>query len=381
MNSSDEELPQSIQDDAAAATMDILPTISKERYEKQYQHFENWRKEQGVTSLKEDVFLAYFLELSSKLKPNTLWSRYSMIKSVLKLRENVDLSRYFKLTAYLKKKNVGLLPKKALVFTKEHISTFMQAPDEMYLLIKVATIFGLAGACRRAELKDITIDNIQEKDTLVIVRIPDSKNHTQRSFVISEEVNNGDFLNLYKKYASMRPAHTPHRRFFLAYSKGRCTTQCVGVNTFGKMPSEIAAYLRLPNPECYTGHSFRRSSATFLADAGEEITNVKRLGGWKSTTVAESYLQESESHKKNLCNKILTLDADLPSSSSSNSQMVSEPRFSMISPSVTDLATASNTPSSSGNVTSLLKNQQLSSAINLQSASNCTFTININNNK
>ena len=64
------------------------------------------------------------------------------------------------------------------------------------------------------------------------------------------------------------------------------------------MPSEIAAYLHLPDPQTYTGHSFRRSSATFLADSGEEITNIKRLGGWKSTTVAEGYVEDSDMKKK-----------------------------------------------------------------------------------
>ncbi|KAJ8914382.1 hypothetical protein NQ315_017472 [Exocentrus adspersus] len=63
----------------------------------------------------------------------------------------------------------------------------------------------------------------------------------------------------------------PHKRFFVAYTRGKCTVQCVGVNTFGKIPSEIAAYLQLPNPQLYTGHSFRRSSASILANTGEGI--------------------------------------------------------------------------------------------------------------
>lgn len=67
--------------------------------------------------------------------------------------------------------------------------------------------------------------------------------------------------------------------FLYTTKNGKCTSQCVGINTLGKMPSEIAAFIGLTNPEQYIGHSFRRSAATILADSGEEITNIKRLGG------------------------------------------------------------------------------------------------------
>lgn len=354
MNSSDEELPEAILEAAGKANLDLLPDKSKERYEKQYAHFLSWCNEKGVKSFKEEVFLAYFADLSKVLKANTLWSRYSMIKSIVKIRQNIDISKFYKVTTFLKKKNIGCRPQKAEVFTKEDISKFMvTAPDETYLMIKVATIFGLAGACRRAELTQITVDNIEDKGNLIMVKITDSKNHSARSFVISQEVNNGTFLQLYRKYANLRPPITSHRRFFIKYTKGKCSAQCVGINNFGKMPSEIAAYLHLRNPERYTGHSFRRSSATFLADSGEEITNIKRLGGWKSTLVAEGYLEESEKRKENLCNKILSA----PSTSSSSTEL-----------------------SNQTTLQSSQLQQQLSSAINLQNAVNCSFTININNN-
>ena len=39
-------------------------------------------------------------------------------------------------------------------------------------------------------------------------------------------------------------------------------------NTLAKIPFEIATFLGLENPKTYTGHCFRRSSATSLADSG-----------------------------------------------------------------------------------------------------------------
>ena len=63
------------------------------------------------------------------------------------------------------------------------------------------------------------------------------------------------------------------------------------------MPRIIARFLKLPNPELYTGHCFRRSSVTQLANSGGDLTTIKRHGGWKSSTVAEGYIDTSESRR------------------------------------------------------------------------------------
>ncbi|CAH1375728.1 unnamed protein product, partial [Tenebrio molitor] len=94
------------------------------------------------------------------------------------------------------------------------------------------------------------------------------------------------------------------------------STQPVGINTFGKIPSDIAKYLGLTNPHEYSGHTFRRSSATILVDAGGDILSLKRHGGWKSTTVAESYVEESIANKISISNKILGIGENQPSTSS-----------------------------------------------------------------
>jgi len=44
----------------------------------------------------------------------------------------------------------------------------------------------------------------------------------------------------------------------------------------------------------YTTHCFCRSAATNLADAGVSFVNLKRHGQWKSDSVAESYIANSQ---------------------------------------------------------------------------------------
>ncbi|KAJ8914445.1 hypothetical protein NQ315_017542, partial [Exocentrus adspersus] len=48
-----------------------------------------------------------------------------------------------------------------------------------------------------------------------------------------------------------------------------------------------------------------RKSATILANAGATMDGIKRHGGWRSTTVAEGYVDESETTKKNVACLIL----------------------------------------------------------------------------
>lgn len=369
----EEELPDDVLEAANLANLELLPAKSKEKYERQYYAFEKWYEERNVKTLKEEVLLAYFFKLNKEFSPNTLWSKYSMLKSVLKIKKNVDIGKFHKLVAFIKKQNVGFQPKKSKIFSKEEISTFLnEASDDIYLLIKVATIFGLAGACRREELAKMKTSDIEDKGNLIVVKIQDSKNHTSRSFVISAEINDGKYLLFYRKYTALRPS-TAHQRFFVYYKRGKCTKQCVGINSFGKMPSEIAAFLRLPNPELYTGHSFRRSSATLLANSGEGLTDIKRLGGWKSSTVAEGYIEESTSYKKGLSNKILNCSPKEPDEMPSSSNAIQ--KVEMQTYTIPTL-TASSEPSSA------FPRNQLQSAINLHHATSCTFTISIvNNNK
>jgi hypothetical protein len=45
---------------------------------------------------------------------------------------------------------------------------------------------------------------------------------------------------------------------------------------------------------------------TLLANAGEGIIGVKQIEGWKSTSVAEQYIEDSVSNKIRLAEKVFT---------------------------------------------------------------------------
>lgn len=143
------------------------------------------------------------------------------------------------------------------------------------------------GACRGGELSDLTVDAVEDLGSLFLIKLPDTKTHRPRSFVIESE----DY-KLVKKYISLRPKDAKTSRFFLNYQKGRCTQQNIDKNKIGKMPQKIARWLGLEEQESYTGHSFRRSSTTVLAESAE-------------SQVAQGYIEDSLISKRKRYHEIM----------------------------------------------------------------------------
>lgn len=208
--------------------------------------------------------------------------------------------------AYLKGKSKFHSPKKSKTLEHEHIDKFLsEADDYKYLLHKVALIIGLFGACRCDELVKLSINDIDDRGTYLLVTLPNTKTNIVRKFTIIGDGYSVNIIDLYKKYVLLRPSKVSTSRFFLNYQKGKCTVQPVGINKISGFPKEIAMFLNLPNPEIYTGHSFRRTSATFLANGGGDLLALKQHGGWKSSSIAEGYVEESVSNKLNIAKKII----------------------------------------------------------------------------
>ena len=131
--------------------------------------------------LTENVLLAYFSDRSKSMKPTTLWSEYSMVRACLTVKENVGIKKHPKLLAFLKRNSAGFRSKKSKTLNRTLILEFLkEAPDSLYLMKKVVTIFGIAGACRRDELQNISIDDIEEAGSILIIKIPRSKTDKEK---------------------------------------------------------------------------------------------------------------------------------------------------------------------------------------------------------
>jgi hypothetical protein len=81
---------------------------------------------------------AYMRQLSERIKPSTLWTTYSMLRTTLSIKENVDISKFCKLRSFLKLKSSGYKSKKSCVLSSNQIKQFInEAPDNKFLFTKV----------------------------------------------------------------------------------------------------------------------------------------------------------------------------------------------------------------------------------------------------
>lgn len=138
MCNSDSDNPTESYETTNAVALNLLPEKSRQIYLKQYENFMKWCNTHNVKNFKEEVFLEYFQEKTKGLKSSTLWSTYSMLKSTIMVKNNIDISKFPKLIAFLKQQNVGYQAKKSAVFTQNDVKKFLtEAPDEKYLMWKV----------------------------------------------------------------------------------------------------------------------------------------------------------------------------------------------------------------------------------------------------
>ncbi|KAJ8672027.1 hypothetical protein QAD02_003286 [Eretmocerus hayati] len=252
--------------------------------------------------------------LPAKSQVFTLWSKYSMIKEMLLVKKNVDISNYSNLVGWIKNKNVGYIRKQAKVFTPTHIRTFLSnASDQAYLHLKVAVIMGLCGATRREEQYNMMIKHVVDKGTYYVVTLYDRKSNKDRIFTVNEP-----YYQIVQKYIKLRPPNAKTESFFLTYRDGKCYNQAIGLNTIGSFPKQVAEYLQLDEPERYTGHSLRRTSTTILAGTGASMSTLKRHGGWKNPSCVEGYIEESEDVRQSICNQIVGAVDQTPSTSLSD---------------------------------------------------------------
>ncbi|KAJ8932318.1 hypothetical protein NQ314_014754 [Rhamnusium bicolor] len=97
-------------------------------------------------------------------------------------------------------------------------------------------------------------------------------------------------------------------------------------NSIPNFSKKIRTFLKLKNIKGFTGHALGRIAATLLAKSSADVLQLKRLGGWKSSTVVESYVDCSVENKIKTATMMSTLpmSSDNSSSSSQNSVVIQQ---------------------------------------------------------
>ncbi|XP_044001775.1 uncharacterized protein LOC122848052 [Aphidius gifuensis] len=267
----------------------LVPDKSEKIYKRTYQHFKTWQLLKETSSADEKIILTYmqYLKDDKNYSPSSLWSVHTMLKKTLLAEEEIDISSFSKVSAYLKKQSIGCRSKKSKNLTAKEIEFFLNnAPNDEYLCIKAVSILALKGELRRTELTELKINNVEklisdQGTKLIKFNIPKTKTSEPKSFVIE-----GVYKKIIEKYMNLRPTATTSDRFFLKYHKQKCWNVPIGLNTIASFPRKVAEYLQLPDAETYTGHSWRITSTTLMADSEESKDDIERHGNWEPDEVA-----------------------------------------------------------------------------------------------
>jgi len=81
------------------------------------------------------------------------------------------------------------------------------------------------------------------------------------------------------------------------------TNSPLGINSLRNVGTQIAQWLieqgveLSHEPKAYTGHTWRRTSITWCADAGLSLPQIKAVSGHKSDTVVQGYIDKIRSSK------------------------------------------------------------------------------------
>lgn len=187
---------------------------------------------------------------------------------------------------------------------------------------------------RCKEITEVLIDDVEDLGDKYQISMNDTKNNYPGQFIIGSM-----FCETVKKYISLRPPDKFSDRFSIRYWAGKCYRQTIGRHTIGGISEQIATYLQLPNPQRFTGHCFRRTSATLLSDSGANMQMIKQLGRWRSDVIAQGYVENSMHNRQMIFNGVIqkphknvdikpSINTTSTSTSSSSAILTSKPLLS-----------------------------------------------------
>lgn len=256
-----------------------------------------------IEDISEEKIIQYidFLHHELNYAPTTIWSSFSKINSSYQDLGGTKLQLKFpRLAKVLKQYQSGYIPKRAETFSFNQINSFLEGSSNegKNLLHKAVVCFALYGGLRCADLVSIENADVEINEiTGVWVQYSVSKQsanfHKRNQFLIPKP---------YDAWV-IRYLEETNRvgRVFKNFNK-RFTCQPMGVRTLAKTPSVVGKFLNLEGN--FSGHCFRRSSATILAENGATSTQLKTLMNWKGDNTALNYIDNSKSSRVSMSNLI-----------------------------------------------------------------------------
>ncbi len=173
---------------------------------------------------------------------------------------------------------------------------------------KLMVIISIYGGLRNSELRalkfrDLRVQTIGTEILNISISIREHKtkknNEDAFSFLLSPNQEKPSMcpIRLYQRYISHWD-YIPNsdddlwKNMNAKQAKITLKSMNMGKNSVGKIGVAVAERLGLPEYKRYSSHCLRRSAATLLANSGISLLSLKEWGRWKSSTVAQGYIQQ-----------------------------------------------------------------------------------------
>ena len=213
------------------------------------------------------------------------------------------------------------------------------------MAIATLAYFGCLRSCELVSIKLEDVEKVTEGYMIRIIRTKTTNKHTR--FLIPNAIANSNIspASIFPKYFEIVSPWLKEKNETRIWPRPTRSSFCLqfrGVNHVGTVAKRIATFFSL-HPGQYTGHSFRRSSATSAADSGISLINLKRLGGWRSDFVASGYVDDSIASAVDAANHLSPL--------SSSIETLQNASTSICNQSFTSLSAITNADKSSPNTT------------------------------
>ena len=81
--------------------------------------------------------MPYFGYMNAEFKPSSLWAIYSMLRSTIGVKHNINIANYRKLLAFLKRQSSGHKSEKSKTRTAAEVNKFIkETPNLVHLFTK-----------------------------------------------------------------------------------------------------------------------------------------------------------------------------------------------------------------------------------------------------
>ena len=129
---------------------------------------------------------------------------------------------------------------------------------------------------------------------MITVSFAHDQKQRNAGFSFNVPVNYWDMFKIYEGQISKKAVASGKKQYLKNWNvKSKDRIQNMGKNAVNTLHG-IACGILNKDPKPYTSHTWRRSAATNLADAGVSFLNLKRHGQWISDSVVEGYIANSK---------------------------------------------------------------------------------------